>query len=92
MLQRQPSGSTDETHPAATALALCIAEVEGEAARFEVCPGSLDTRWYAQLGIPALAYGPGQLEVSHGPDEFIDEAAMRRCAEVYARFAGELLR
>jgi acetylornithine deacetylase/succinyl-diaminopimelate desuccinylase-like protein len=92
VLQRQPSGSTDETHPAAAALARCIAEVEGEAARFEVCPGSLDTRWYAQLGIPALAYGAGQLEVSHGPDEFIDEAAMRRCAEVYARFAGEMLR
>jgi succinyl-diaminopimelate desuccinylase len=92
VLQRQPSGSTDATHPAAAALARCIAEVEGEAARFEVCPGSLDTRWYAQLGIPALAYGAGRLEVSHGPDEFIDEAAMRRCAEVYARFAGEMLR
>ena len=91
VLQRQPSGSTDETHPAALTLARCIAEVEGEAAAFEVCPGSLDTRWYAQLGIPAFAYGAGRLEVSHGPDEFIDEAAMRRCAEVYARFAGEML-
>jgi succinyl-diaminopimelate desuccinylase len=92
VLQRQPSGSTDETHPAAVTLARCIAEVEGEAARFEVCPGSLDSRWYAQVGIPAFAYGAGRLDVSHGPDEFIDEAAMRRCAEVYARFAGEMLR
>jgi acetylornithine deacetylase/succinyl-diaminopimelate desuccinylase-like protein len=91
VLQRQPSGSTDETHPAASTLARCIQEVEGEGARFEVCPGSLDTRWYAQLGIPAFAYGAGRLDVSHGPDEFIDEAAMRRCAEVYARYAGELL-
>ena len=91
MLQRQPSGGTDETHPVAVALARCIAEVEGGTAPFEVCPGSLDTRWYAQLGIPAFAYGAGRLDVSHGPDEFIDEAAMRRCAEVYARFASELL-
>jgi succinyl-diaminopimelate desuccinylase len=26
--------------------------------------------------------------VSHGPDEYIDKAAMRRCAAVYALFAG----
>ncbi len=87
ILQRQPSGATDPGHPAALTLSRCIAEVEGSAARLEVCPGSLDTRWYAQLGIPAFGYGPGRLDVSHGPGEFIEEAAMRRCAEVYARFA-----
>ena len=91
VLQCQPSGSTDEAHPAAVALARCIAGVEGADPRFEVCPGSLDTRWYAQLGIPAFAYGAGRLDVSHGPREFIDEAAMGRCAAVYARCAGELL-
>ena len=31
-----------------------------------------------------VIYGAGRLEVSHGPDEYIDEAAMRRCAAVYA--------
>ena len=54
---------------------------------FELCPGVLDTRWYAQLGVPAFAYGGGRLDISHGPDEYIAEDAMRRCAEVYARFA-----
>ena len=88
VLQCQPSGDTDPTHPAAQALSRCIAEVEGAPARLEVCPGSLDTRWYAQLGVPAFGYGPGRLDVSHGPGEFIEEAAMRRCAEVYALFAG----
>ena len=53
-----------------------------------MCPGVLETRWYAQLGIPAFAYGAGRLDVSHGPEEYIDEAAMRRCAAVYALFAG----
>ena len=51
----------------------------------------LETRWYAQLGIAALAYGAGQLDVSQCPDEF-GEAAMRRCAAVYAFFAGEVQR
>ncbi len=91
VLQRAPSASTPETHPASVTLARCIAAVEGSAPRFQLCPGVLETRWYAQLGIPAYAYGAGRLDVSHGPDEFIDEAAMRRCAAVYALFAGELL-
>ncbi len=89
VLQEQPSGSTEQTHPAAQALARCIEAVEGAAPSFQLCPGVLDTRWYSQLGIPAFAYGGGRLDVSHGPDEYIDEAAMRRCAAVYALFASE---
>ncbi len=92
VLQRAPSAATDATHPASLALARCVAAIEGVPPRFELCPGVLETRWYAELGIPALAYGAGRLDVSHGPDEFIDEAAMRRCAAVYALLAGELLR
>jgi succinyl-diaminopimelate desuccinylase len=91
VLQSAPAARADVTHPAAVALARCITQVEGASPRFELCPGVLETRWYSQLGIPAFAYGPGRLDVSHGPDEFIDELAMRRCAAVYALFAGELL-
>jgi acetylornithine deacetylase/succinyl-diaminopimelate desuccinylase-like protein len=91
VLQKAPSASTDETHPAALALARAIEQIEGVPTRFALCPGALETRWYAQLGIPAFAYGPGRLEVSHGPDELVDEAAMRDCAAVYALFAGEAL-
>ena len=92
VLQEQPSGSTEPTHPAAAALAECAAAVEGAEPAFEMCPGVLDTRWYSQLGMPAFAYGGGRLDVSHGPDEYIDEAAMRRCAAVYALFAGTGMR
>jgi succinyl-diaminopimelate desuccinylase len=86
VLQAQPSGSTDQDHPAARTLARCIEAVEAAGARFELCPGVLDTRWYSQLGIPAFAYGGGRLDVSHGPHEHIDETAVRRCAAVYALF------
>jgi succinyl-diaminopimelate desuccinylase len=91
VLQRAPSSSTDQTHPAAVALARCITRIEGVAPRFELCPGVLETRWYASLGIPAFGYGAGRLDVSHGPEEFIDEAAMRRCAAVYALFPNEVI-
>jgi succinyl-diaminopimelate desuccinylase len=86
VLQRQPSAGSDPAGPQAAALASCIASVEGEPPRFERCPGVLETRWYAQLGIPSFAYGPGRLEVSHGPDEDLDERAMRRCAAAYAMY------
>jgi acetylornithine deacetylase/succinyl-diaminopimelate desuccinylase-like protein len=88
VLQAQPSGATDREHPAARSLERCVEAVEGDAPAFELCPGVLDTRWYSQLGIPAFAYGAGRLDVSHGPDEHIDEDAMRRCAAVYALFGG----
>jgi acetylornithine deacetylase/succinyl-diaminopimelate desuccinylase-like protein len=92
VVQREPAASTDASHPVAETLARCVAAVEGERPRFELCPGVLETRWYAQLGIPALAYGPGLLGVSHGPEEYVEEAAVRRCAAVYALAAAELLR
>ena len=87
----KPSAGTDAEHPTAVALARCVEAVERRPARFELCPGVLEIRWYAQLGIPAFAYGAGRLDVSHGPDEYIDEAAMRRCAAVYGLFASDQL-
>jgi succinyl-diaminopimelate desuccinylase len=81
-----PSGS----HPARV-LGGCVADVTGAPARFELCPGCLDTRWYAQQGIPAFGFGPGRFDVSHGPDEYVAEAGLHRAAAVYALFAGRLL-
>ncbi|HTT44780.1 MAG TPA: M20/M25/M40 family metallo-hydrolase [Thermoplasmata archaeon] len=89
--QFQPAASTRKDHPAGESLARCIEEVEGTAPRFEMCAGILETRWYTQLGIPAFSYGPGRLDVSHGPIEYVDEAAMRRCAAVYALYAARML-
>jgi acetylornithine deacetylase/succinyl-diaminopimelate desuccinylase-like protein len=87
ILQQQPASVTPLDHPQAARLAACVEQVEGGAPAFELCPGVLETRWYAQLGVPAFAYGGGRLDISHGPNEFIDEDAMRRCAIVYGLFA-----
>jgi succinyl-diaminopimelate desuccinylase len=84
-LQEAFSSSSPEDGPLATALAESVAAVEGARPAFELCPGVLETRWYARLGIPGYAYGPGLLEVAHGSDEYVEIAAVVRCAEVYAR-------
>jgi succinyl-diaminopimelate desuccinylase len=91
LTQLAPPADTSASHSAATLLANCVADVTGHPAGFELCAGCLDTRWYAQLGIPSFGFGPGRFEVSHGPHEYVDEAAMRRVAAVYARYAGQLL-
>jgi succinyl-diaminopimelate desuccinylase len=56
-----------------------------------MCPGLLETRFYAQRGIPALACGPGLLSVSHGPNEFVSLREMENSAAVYALTAIRLL-
>jgi succinyl-diaminopimelate desuccinylase len=89
VLQTEPSSDTEADSPAAVTLARCIEAVEGQPAPFVLSPGNVDIRFYYQMGVPAFAYGAGRLDISHGPDEFIDELAMRRCAAVYALFASE---
>jgi len=68
-LQEAFSSASPDDGPLATALSDSVAEVEGTRPAFELCPGVLETRWYARLGIPAYAYGPGLREVAHGSDE-----------------------
>ncbi|HEY6309864.1 MAG TPA: M20/M25/M40 family metallo-hydrolase [Streptosporangiaceae bacterium] len=89
--QFAPAADTAPDSRAGQLLGACVTDVTGAAARFELCPGCLDTRWYAERGIPAFGFGPGQFEVSHGPDEYVEETALRRVAAVYALFAGRLL-
>lgn len=86
-LQQGRPSATSAKVPLARALATSVRSVTGKAARFELCPGVLETRHYAALGVPALAYGPGLLSISHGPNEFVSIPKLLDCAEVYARTA-----
>jgi succinyl-diaminopimelate desuccinylase len=89
--QQAPPAHTPPGHPAAMLLADTVEEVVGHRPNVERCPGCLDTRWYAQLGIPSFGYGPGTMDVSHGPHEYVEEAALHRVATSYALFASRLL-
>jgi len=91
IFQEAPSSGVSETHQVAQALARSIEQVTGKAAVFEMCPGLLEIRWYAQQGIPAFAYGPGLLTVSHGPYEFVPVENITKVALIYALTAVELL-
>jgi succinyl-diaminopimelate desuccinylase len=87
ILQEGASSGVSEEHPLARTLACAIESVTGGRPAFEMCPGLLETRFYAQRGVPAFAYGPGLLAVSHGPSEFVPVRNIRDCAAVYALVA-----
>lgn len=91
VLQEGPSAGLASDHPVARLLASTVETVTGRAPSFAMCPGLLETRFYAQAGVPALAYGPGLLEVSHGPTESVSIDALVACAATYALAAARLL-
>lgn len=91
VLQEGYSSGVPADHPVAGVLAETIEAVTGRRPAFEMCPGLLETRWYARKGIPAFAYGPGLLEVSHGPDEAIEIERIYQQAVVYALAAARVL-
>ena len=74
------------------ALSSHVRAVTGKTPRFEMCPGLLEIRFYAEQRMPAYAYGPGLLTISHGPKEFVDTNRIVECAMIYARVAATLLR
>jgi len=90
-LQHEPAAATSEDDSLGRSLSRHILGVTGKEAAFELCPGLLETRWYADRGIPAFAYGPGLLTVSHGPNEFVPIRNIAQCALVYALTAVEML-
>ncbi|MFC1728949.1 M20 family metallopeptidase [candidate division KSB1 bacterium] len=91
MIQEEKSSGISEDSPFAQTLVKNIARVTGRPAKFEMCPGLLETRFYTEKGMPAFAYGPGLLSVSHGPDEFIKVKDIVNCAVIYALTALDVL-
>jgi len=91
VLQEGRSCRVVEDGSLAAALSQSIHEVTSKPAQFEMCPGLLEIRFYAECGIPSFAYGPGLLTVSHGPDEFVPVDRIVDCAAVYALTAAQVL-
>jgi acetylornithine deacetylase/succinyl-diaminopimelate desuccinylase family protein len=91
IFQEGRSAATPADGELGHALATGIQRATGKPVEFQLCPGVLETRHYAALGIPALAYGPGLLSVAHGPNEFVSVEKLLICAEAYALSAAQLL-
>ena len=91
VIQEGEASATSADTALSQALATAVEHVTGKGPAFELCPGLLETRFYAAKGIPAIAYGPGDLGVSHGPGEFIEVARLSDAALIYAQTVLALL-
>ena len=90
-LQEGDAAGTAENHVLAQRLVSNIERIKGKRPKFELCPGLLENRFYVKAGVPALAYGPGLLTVSHGPHEFVQIEEIGNCAAIYALTALDVL-
>lgn len=91
VIQEGRSAASSMDEPLAKMLTESVTRVTGQPPEAEMCPGLLETRFYAAAGIPAYAYGPGLLSVSHGPNEFVRISRMVECAKIYALVAASQL-
>jgi succinyl-diaminopimelate desuccinylase len=91
IFQEARSCMVPEEDALAHALASSIRTITGKSPTFAMCPGLLEIRFYAQMGIPAFAYSPGLLSVAHGPHEFIKVKDITEMASVYALTAVRML-
>jgi acetylornithine deacetylase/succinyl-diaminopimelate desuccinylase family protein len=91
ILQEGESSLSEPESPLASALKESVLLVTGKTPDFQLCPGLCEIRFFNKCGVPAYAYGPGLLEVSHGPVEYVKTSDVLGCVEVYALTALRLL-
>lgn len=77
--------------PLGSALAGAVRRRTQAPARFELCPGVLETRFFSGPDAPGYGYGPGLLEFSHGPNEHVALDALLDCTWIYAVAAAQVI-
>jgi acetylornithine deacetylase len=85
--------STPEDHPIVGALAESFGAATGSTATLEGMPYGADMRLLVNVGgIPTVLFGPGDVRVSHRPDEYVPIADVLACTRTLAlaalRFCG----
>jgi acetylornithine deacetylase/succinyl-diaminopimelate desuccinylase family protein len=91
IFQEEPAAGFSSKARVAQVLAESAREITGRVPGFAMCPGLLEIRYYAQRGVPAYAFGPGRLEVAHGPHECVALKKVYEFTAIYALAAARIL-
>lgn len=84
---------TAKDAPVVETVSAAIRDVLGQDPDYVASPGSYDQKHIDRIGTlkNCIAYGPGDLEMAHKPDEFIEVGDMLDSAKVMARSLQKLL-
>jgi succinyl-diaminopimelate desuccinylase len=85
VLQDAPSAVTPTDAEFVRTVGAAVAKATGTPPTVTCCPGVLEIRVYDQLGIPAVAFGPGLIERMHGPDEDVPIANLVAATAAYTQ-------
>jgi acetylornithine deacetylase len=58
---------------------------------FDVVSYGTEAGLYQAAGMPAVVWGPGDIEVAHKPDEFVKISDLEICLSVLERLGQEVL-
>ena len=62
----------------------CVLDLTGNVPVIEGAPYGSDLRLFVNMGgFPALLFGPGDVNIAHMPDEFVDVQEVISAARVY---------
>ncbi|MDO4276397.1 MAG: M20 family metallopeptidase [Eubacteriales bacterium] len=89
----RPYVEKDENSPLLHSLCEAVSAVTGIPAVVDIFPGYTDTAVIAGklANHNCMSYGPGNLELAHKPDEYVDTEDICRCTRVIAALADSLL-
>lgn len=90
VIQDAPSAVTPADSHFVQALSSAVSATTGSRPTITCCPGVLETRIYARLGMPAVAFGPGLIDQMHAPTEEVPIANLTDAAAIYFRLARTL--
>ncbi len=82
-LQKSPPALTDPNMELVKVLERNINEISKKNVRKVVCSGGLDTRYYQAKGIQAVTYGPGEIELAHQADEYVELNEIVEISKIY---------
>lgn len=78
---------TNPSSPLTRVLSSTVEKILGRKPREVVCTGGLDLHYYTSNGVQAVSYGPGNPNVAHQVDEYIDVRDLYRAIDVYVEFS-----
>jgi acetylornithine deacetylase len=79
-----PQFSIPRDHPLTQACAYAYREALGDEPRYQAFQPVSDNTWLMQAGAPAILIGPGNFEVAHAYDEWVDIEEIIDATKVYA--------